>query len=242
MKNNRPSVDGFVPRRSGSQLCELHDPKAYRPELSVPDEDRELHSGENFQQPVGQARAGKAIGRSDIDESLREIDSTTVEAPKLSRRARRRLEKQSRPKSKAKRIVKWFFILLLIAAIGVGGYLAYKFFAASDSILRGNIFDIVQNQPLKKDANGRSNFVVFGTAEDDENGEHGGANLTDSIMVLSVDQVKKDAYMISLPLDLWVTYEETCTVGNQASLMRYISVLQMTVRTNPPVLPHYKRK
>lgn len=218
MKNNRPSVDGFVPRRTGSQLGELHDPKAYRPELQVPAEDRELHSGENLQQPVGQPRAGKAIGRSDIDESLREIDSIDSDTPKLSRRARRRLEKQSRPKSKVKRFFKWFFILLLIAGLGLGGYLGYKFFAASGSILKGNIFDIVQNQPLKKDANGRSNFVVFGTAEDDENGEHGGANLTDSIMVLSVDQVKKDAYMISLPRDLWVTYEETCTVGNQGKL------------------------
>lgn len=218
MKNNRSSVDGFVPRRSGSQIGELHDLKAFRPELQTPPEDRELHSGENFQQPVGQARVGKAIGRSDIDESLREIDSIDADTPKLSRRARRRLEKQSRPKSKVKRFFKWFFILLLIAGLGLGGYLGYKFFAASDSILKGNIFDIVQNQPLKKDANGRTNFVVFGTAEDDENGEHGGANLTDSIMVLSVDQVKKDAYMISLPRDLWVTYEETCTVGNQGKL------------------------
>ena len=76
----------------------------------------------------------------------------------------------------------------------------------------------MQNQPLAKDANGRSNFVIFGTAEDDEGGEHGGANLTDSILVLSVDQAKKDAYMISLPRDLWVTYADTCTVGNQGKL------------------------
>lgn len=219
MKNKRPSIDGFVPRRTGSQLGELHDRHTQSKLASLESEDRTLRSDdESLQAPVGQPRASKGLGRSDIDESLREIDQLSGKTPKLSRRKRRQIDKQQRPRSNARRIIKWFFILLLVATIGVVGYLGYKFISAGGNILRGNIFDIVQNQPLKKDANGRSNFVIFGTAEDDDGGAHGGANLTDSILVLSVDQAKKDAYMISLPRDLWVTYAETCTVGNQGKL------------------------
>lgn len=217
MKNQRPSIDGFVPRRQGGQLGELHTERqrqsvgkiAERPSLQTEDD---LIRG-----TVGAARPNKSLGRSDIDESLRDIDDNDQFKP-LSRRQRRKLEKQGKPKSKARRIVKWFFILLLIAVIGVGAYLGFKFLAASQSILQGSIFDIVQSQPLKTDANGRSNFVVFGTAEDDEGGNHGGANLTDSIMLLSVDQTNKNAYMVSLPRDLWVEYADTCWVGNQGKL------------------------
>jgi polyisoprenyl-teichoic acid--peptidoglycan teichoic acid transferase len=218
MNKQRPSIDGFVPRRSGSQLGELH--QIRRPEQRVQPIDRSLHTGESdtVRQNVGFERPTQSIGRSDIDESLRQIDTNDAPVKKLSRRKRRQLEKASKPRSKAKRIIKWFFILLLIALIGVGGYIGVKTFLASGNVLRGSLFDIVQSQPLKTDANGRSNFVVFGTAEDDEGGEHGGANLTDSIMVISVNQTTKDAYMISIPRDLWVTYADTCTVGNQGKL------------------------
>ena len=107
---------------------------------------------------------------------------------------------------------------LLVAGLAVGGYLVYKAITATESVFQGSVFDIVKNDPLKTDANGRSNFLVFGTAEDDEGGTHGGANLTDSIMVISVDQEEHNAYMVSLPRDLWVAYQETCTVGNQGKL------------------------
>jgi polyisoprenyl-teichoic acid--peptidoglycan teichoic acid transferase len=218
MNKQRPSIDGFVPRRNGSQIGELHDIR--RPQPIVRPIDRSLHTGgtDSSQQNVGYERPAQSIGRSDIDESLRQIDTNDVPVKKMSRRKRRQLEKLSKPHSKAKKIVKWFFILLLIAVVGVAGYIGVKTFLAGGNVLKGSLFDIVQSQPLKTDANGRSNFVIFGTAEDDEGGEHGGANLTDSIMVLSVNQTTKDAYMISLPRDLWVTYADTCTVGNQGKL------------------------
>ena len=118
MKNQRPSIDGFVPRRVGSRLGELHTSQPVR--AQVEPVDRTLHTGDDeIQQPIGKVRRGQAIGRSDIDESLREIDSLEP-TKKMSKRQRRRLEKQAKPRSKAKRIVKWFFILLLLAALGAG--------------------------------------------------------------------------------------------------------------------------
>ena len=218
MKQSRSSIDGFIPRRPGAELGDLHQNEQEAPI------DRSLHTGvDDVRAIVGQPRPGAELtGRSDIAESLRQIDDEpAADEKKLSRRQRKALKRQNRmqrPKSKVKRIVKWFFILLLIAALGVGGFVAYRAFVASGNVFEGNFFDIVQNEPLKEDANGRSNFLVFGTAEDSEGGTHSGGNLTDSIMVISVDQDKKDAYLISLPRDLWVRYQETCVVGNQGKL------------------------
>ena len=65
------------------------------------------------------------------------------------------------------------------------------------------------------DENGRTNVLVFGTEGYDMNGtvaggQHDGAQLTDSIMVVSFDQETKDVAMVSLPRDLKVG---ACMVG-----------------------------
>lgn len=218
MNKNRNSIDGFVPRRQGSQIGELHDTRQ-RPTATTKPTERTVHTGSNNStERVGVARTNMVIGaRNDISDSLRSIDDDSEELSKKSRKARRK-DKVKKPKSKARRIIKWVSILLALAVVAIIGYVIFKAVFASNSIFKGNFFDIIQSQPLKKDANGRSNFLVFGTAEDDEGGTHGGANLTDSIMVVSVNQDKKDAYMVSLPRDLWVALEKTCSVGNQEKL------------------------
>ncbi len=218
MKKNPNSVDGFVPRRSGVELGDAHK-KASRAPIQTPSTKPKQVSRRTA---VGAARQDQLLGRSDIDESLRDIDTDIPESKALSRKDSRRLRnknRQGKPKSKAKRIIKWTLIGLLIIVLAVGGYLVYKTLSTGDKILEGNIFDVVKSDPLVEDENGRSNFVIFGTAEDDEGGTHGGANLTDSIMVISIDQDKKDAYMVSLPRDLWVDYDTTgCSVGYQGKL------------------------
>ncbi len=208
MNNNKSSIDGFIPRRPGNQLGELH--KLKNPDAAVAPVDRTLHTGKaSSADTVGTPRVNRSIGRDDISESLREIDAPE-EDKKSSKRRHKRDKRDKKPKSKTRRIIFWVIIALVAIVLGIVGYVTFKGIFASNNIFQGSILDIVQNQPLKKDANGRSNFVVFGTAEDDEGGEHGGANLTDSIMVVSIDQDKKNAYMLSLPRDLWVEYQEQC--------------------------------
>ncbi len=217
MNKNTSSVDGFIPRRPGSQLGGLHSEK--RPKAAVKPIDRTIHAGAGqVAEAVGTPRRGRVIGRTDIDDSLREIDTLPPENGKKPRKGGRKDKKNKKPKSKTRRIIFWVGIALLAALLAVGGFLLYKAVTATESVFKGSVFDIIKNEPLKEDANGRSNFLIFGTAEDDEGGEHGGANLTDSIMIMSVDQDKHDAYMLSLPRDLWVEYQETCTVGNQGKL------------------------
>jgi anionic cell wall polymer biosynthesis LytR-Cps2A-Psr (LCP) family protein len=221
MKSNRPSIDGFVPRRIGSQLGELHSKQNSRRIVQAETPDRTMHTGDDKTlNPIGTPRAGQSIGRSDIDDSLREIDSLQP-AKKLTRRQRRRIEKHSKPKSKLKRIIKWFVILLLIAVIGIGGFIGIKALIATSSIFKGNIFDFAQNKPLQQDANGRTNILILGTSQDDPG--HQGGDLTDSMLILSIDQTKKNAYMISIPRDLWVKYGVACPAGYAGKINAYYS-------------------
>lgn len=214
------SVDGFIPRRPHAQMGELN--RITNPEAAIRPIDRTLHTGANTAaERVGAPRRGQEITSTslDIDESLRGIEEPRLEEKKSRRQRKKDNKATKKPKSKVRRIIKWVLILILVSALAVGGYVVWRAASAGSNVFQGNLFDVVtKNEPLKQDANGRSNFVIFGTAEDDEGGEHGGANLTDSIMLLSVDQNTKNAYMISLPRDLWVAYDKTCWVGNQGKL------------------------
>lgn len=197
MAQQKHTIDGFVPRRSGTQ--------------SPNDVSMKTASRFNKPQPITTdipARrtlgASASIAKTDLDESLKGIDD-------LGEGAKGKKRQDGKAKHKVRRIIKWVAIGLLVVALAVGGYLVYKALNASNQIFKGNILDIVQNVPLKEDANGRSNILVFGTSEDDP--EHEGANLTDSIMVISLSQKDKNAYMISIPRDLYVEYGATCPEG-----------------------------
>lgn len=117
--------------------------------------------------------------------------------------------------SKKRKIIVSIIVAVLFLMAGVGAYV-FLVLDKATSMFEGNIFDLVQNAKLKQDKNGRSNFLIFGNSEDEVG--HGGAMLTDSLMVVSVDQEKKDVKMFSLPRDLWVKYNEPCSVGYQGKI------------------------
>lgn len=218
MKQSRNSIDGFIPRRAASEIGDLHLGKAPK------HIERNLHTDpEASRDFVGTPRDGKEMtGQNDITESLREIDAVSNEQ-KPSRRAQRKLKKRQRKQLRKKgplwrKVLKWIGLLLLVGLVAGIGFVVFRAITAGNNVFEGNIFDIVQNEPLQQDANGRSNFIIFGTAEDSEGGQHEGGNLTDSLMVVSIDQNKKDAYLLSLPRDLWVQYEEQCFVGDYGKL------------------------
>jgi LCP family protein required for cell wall assembly len=131
--------------------------------------------------------------------------------PKKSRRARkqqRKSEVKPPKKSRAKKITKiviWSLVTI-VAAILI--FLAVKAFVAGGKIFEGNPLGIFSKERLAEDANGRTNVLIFGTSGYSmEEDAWDGALLTDSIMVLSVDQDAKNAYIISLPRDLYVKHD-----------------------------------
>lgn len=223
MNNRKSSIDGFIPRRPDSQIGERHrigdTPRTpSRKELKT-EEDLITNSV-----PLGQETPNRPSLRSDISESLQEIDDPLQSGvKKLSRRERKRLKRENRTHRQRvrRRVTKIVLIVLGLALLAFGGFFVYKTFWAAGAVLNGNFFDLVQHEPLKEDANGRSNFLIVGTSEDDPGHEAG--YLTDSIMILSVDQDAKNAYMFSIPRDLYVDYDMACQSGYRGKINVYFS-------------------
>ncbi|MBR0480284.1 LCP family protein [Candidatus Saccharibacteria bacterium] len=147
----------------------------------------------------------------DIDEKPRK---------KIVRKNPRKMEEElelEKPKKKKKGFFKWFrrlFVLLILGGIGFG-------LAWSNGLIakltggQSGIFDAIgavfnPDVELKKGENGRTNVLVFGTSGYEMEGSgHDGAQLTDSIMLVSFDKESDDVAMVNLPRDLYVG--GTCT-------------------------------
>lgn len=223
MKDRHSSIDGFIPRRAGNNLGAINTTNNRNSIFGTNNEKMPLKDDDTMYHTERiQSGAAAGIRRSDIDESLRDIDDNQKPSKKLSRKQQRRLKKMAKkPKNRIKRIVKWFVILFTIVVLGLGGYLVYKFIANGGNIFQGSFFDIIQSQPLKEDSNGRSNFLILGTTEDDPN--HPGSNLTDTMMIVSIDQHKDNAYVFSVPRDLYVQYGMACPSGYGGKINEYFS-------------------
>lgn len=200
------SVDGFVARRSLGGRQDVPVESGLRPAfdssgLTHATDERELKGSALSPQQQG------GLTREHIDRSLSEIEEEDEHAKK---QRRRHINKRKFIKR---------FLIALIALFVIGGIvLGVKFLLASGNIFKGNVLGFVQSKELKMDANGRSNIVVFGTSEDDEGGDHPGAFLTDSILIVSIDQKNNNAYSYSIPRDLWVDYGRSCVAGTEGRI------------------------
>lgn len=209
MRKRNSSLDGFVPRRGptvgGGASRDLGRP-VYEKRADIGRVSRPI-AHDMPTRPIASVR------RSDIDDSLAQIHDD--EQPKQKRRSLFH-RRPKRVLTKKQKIMKRLVILLALLLVGFGIFVGVKAYIASANVLQGNIFDIFQARALKMDENGRSNVLVFGTSEDDPG--HEAAYLTDSIMVVSIDQTKKDAYMVSIPRDLIVDYGDACFAGYQGKV------------------------
>ncbi len=209
-------IDGFVPRRSPGMVGSDVDRKLPPADLTGFQRTRLPQSKTHRSVAVKIApepetnaltpTQTQGLTRTDIDDSLREIDQ-----PIPGQKKGRRKHHAKAPKSLRRKIIKWAIIVVVAGLVAAGVYVAYKAITASNSVFNGDIFGLVQQKELKQDAGGRTNILVFGTSEDDPGHEAGW--LTDSIMVLSINQATKDAYMVSIPRDLEVQYGEACMPG-----------------------------
>lgn len=216
------SVDGFVVRRRTESADQSERIVNNSNNLSSPQ--RRIINDPDFtgKTPVNYQLGDDAGGTmnpeqqllNDIEDSLNQIDDITPpeseDSGRHQRRARRHQMEQRAKKPRKKvskgKIVKWIVIVIILAILGVVGYLAVKAFLAGGKVFNGNPLDIITTKTrLAEDDNGRTNILIFGTSgyTMDENAWDG-AMLTDSIMVVSLDQDNNDAYMMSLPRDLYV--------------------------------------
>lgn len=214
MKKSHDSIDGFIPRRPGAVLGQNSRPLG-QPTRPIAASRPQPKSQSKSQHPKPQQGAQPLL-RGDIDDVLNQIDDEEDVSPRRRGFFRRRVNRPNRPKSGKIILIKRLLLGLLLLVLILGAYVGIKALLASGGIFKGNPFDIFLSQPLKQDENGRTNILIFGTSEDDPG--HAGGNLTDSLMVLSVNQEKKDAAMVSIPRDLYVKYGESCLEGFQGKI------------------------
>ena len=169
--------------------------------------------------PVQKSYARDVLGIR--DEEI-EFDSDDIKKEK---------KKRNKKKNKKKFIFRHKIFSFIIVPIFILGAVAYFW---GDSIMlritngQSGLFDFLRtvvtgSASLRTGSDGRTNILIFGTsgydmAGSEADGVHDGAQLTDSIMVLSVDQTSKDVAMLSLPRDLKTT---TCTATSKINELYY---------------------
>lgn len=135
---------------------------------------------------------------------------------------KKRLKKERKKISKKRKIITSIILAFIILLIGAviwilvwGNDLIARITGGNSSIWDAIGLITEDYVELKTDENGRTNILVFGTSGYDMNGTVGnngtydGSQLTDSIMVISLDQKTGDVAMMSVPRDLKAV--KTCT-------------------------------
>lgn len=204
---------------------------ARRRNLEVPDSKKDLKAliKENDALEAKQKKEEKDMRQEaavrEFLEEVKDVDPTNLAEP-MKRDTKKgkkyKMEKPKKPKKKHKVVKRVIIILsLLILAGGVGVYLYLNDFVAKvtdNGSLLGLIFSD-PDTPLKQDSNGRTNFIIFGTegySMDDPN--YDGGFLTDSMMMVSINQETGDAKAVSLPRDLKAN---TCTATSKMNEVYY---------------------
>jgi LCP family protein required for cell wall assembly len=129
-------------------------------------------------------------------------------AAKLPRNAARVDSKKRKIKRKWSRRKKVLITILIIvvALLGVGGYYGSRIIGNIDKVFHGNIFSdtkaLFSTTTLNGENQGRINILLAGDSADDIG--HSGADLTDSILIASINTKNHTVFLLSVPRDLWV--------------------------------------
>lgn len=140
-----------------------------------------------------------------------------------------------------KRLLKWFFILLLLGGLIAAGVFAYFYLHASK--ISTNPFDF--SSKLKGEADGRVNILLLGIGDPG----HAGETLADTNMVISIDTKSQPnkVTMISLPRDLRVSVpgegyhklNDAHALGEAKKPPQGIEVSQKTIEDTLGIPIHY---
>ena len=164
----------------------------------------------------------KPVKVFEFDKKDKKLVADTKKAEKL-KKSEKKNKKDKKDKKPHKVRTTIITIILLLITLALGGF-CYLCIWGTDIIAKitggGNVFDLLtffdedHYEPLKTAPDGRTNILAFGTSgynmEGDEGkGKHAGAQLTDSIMMISINQNTGDIALLSLPRDLKAS--PTCT-------------------------------
>jgi LCP family protein required for cell wall assembly len=129
-----------------------------------------------------------------------------IPAPVIPRVTGKSAQRGIKSKWSRKRKVTLSILAILFIGFGVGTWYGSQLLGNLDKVFHGNVLSdakaLFTTTQLKGEANGRVNILLAGDSADDP--DHAGADLTDSIMVLSINTRNHTGFMLSIPRDLWV--------------------------------------
>ncbi|MCL2783316.1 MAG: LCP family protein [Propionibacteriaceae bacterium] len=173
-------------------------------------------------------------------------DEEPAPAPAKPKAAKSKAAKGKKPLSHRQKILRRTLIVLLVIMamiVGVGVYFVVKWAGNICSTTNGqcSLSDLLHAGeaalggnpnlvPLKTDSNGRTNILLMGTS-DDRTDTGGGDWLTDSIIIVSVSATDDNAFMISIPRDLWVNYPKGCYWGSSGKVNEVFSCTPLSSKT-----------
>ena len=200
--NQRTTIDGFAQNRNRyqSRPLLLDDRIRARQNLNTVQTASQLVSRprQRPQPPAERAQQIPAARRSlpSLDMSLPGAAAIIKQQPVVRRR-------------KLYRLRTWMFrgaLTTLVLIVGVGGILFAQGYLKLHKVFRGGataaaLQKDVSPSKLKGEGDGRVNILLMG------NGGlgHDGADLTDTMMIASIDPVNKTASLLSIPRDMWIS-------------------------------------
>lgn len=170
---------------------------------------------DNFKRPDGfhstQQREIKQEPKKTFPEPI-VIERSSKTQPKrrfgLFRRNKSSMDGEGRrkkPLSRKKKALRIFAVLILIATL-ITGFLFAKGYINLRKVLQGGggaaaLQQNVDPSKLKGEGDGRVNILLLGRGGEG----HEGADLTDTIILVSIDPLAKEAALVSIPRDLYVS-------------------------------------
>lgn len=222
------SVDGFVPRRQSAQspMAKVSKPEYYgtastisggprRPlakrrdipteTLEVPETDDEVLTLGNFDQPESNVFEENPLLKESSPKFGKRRNDKGKEEPsdkKEKKRGRIRTWWKNRPLKIKIGIIGG---LILIGLITAGGFRLYSFFNSVFGRGVGNgsssaLSDEVKPDQLNTEGDGRLNMLLMGRGGT----ENEAPDLTDTLLIASIDIKNQTASMLSVPRDTWV--------------------------------------
>lgn len=229
-KNNKPprySIDGFVSHPSGGSSSESVGRAAKRATSNQGDKiDGFVPRGIADSAGSDPESVAETI---DLSGDIKPEDFARARQDRLSRvktdasepkfwqlLEKRRLKKGKPPSTRKEKIIKRSAIVVGVVLAVILGIMLWRLILAASRVFDGNVLGFFSTTKLRGEDEGRVNILLAGTSEDDAN--HDGADLTDSIMIASLDTRNFTAFTVSIPRDLWVEYGETCAPGLEGKI------------------------
>lgn len=133
-----------------------------------------------------------------------------------------------------RQIVTWKrgLIILGVLLLVAGGVFAYSTYNQADALVKkvtksGTVVDLLKAEAMDGESTGVVNLLIAGNSADDV--DHGGAQLTDSIMVASYNLSESRLSLISIPRDLFVSVNGSYMKINAAYTYGGMDTLQGVV-------------